>query len=405
MAGMTEFETECRARVGQLRTAFIELYDSIGADPGSPQQVARKLRVNKTLAWNVARLLQAADALAAVNHVPGSSSLEKVIQATVRQGADSLVVAKARTAVQDFRRMIESHAGDRPTLDLIIDGASTADNNRLELSRKLAFRGNSGLYGVQARTRVLCNFLAPNPDDPTRLDMATISGYSGFRRLRPSVRWPIFMVRAWTGGQDALVGPGWQPIEPSPEASGGFPVIRSFARGDLPQISPVSTAEGCDYVLGEGPVGNEGAFDCFWGEFMRGAVSAHATGEGDIGEFGAAITAPVERLVSDIIVDSRLEFALKPELLVFGRIFAHGQPTGDAKDPNLLPIHQSTIELPGTPPLVNTPLVPRYSELIGKVYERMGWQPEQFRGIRLLMEFPPLGSNVILRFPLPPPPT
>src|SRR4051794_28321359 len=102
---MTEFETECRARVSQLRTAFIELYDSIGADPESPQDVARKLRLNKTLTWNVARLLKGADALAAVNHVPGSSSLEKVIQATVKQGADAQVVAKARDAVRHFRQM------------------------------------------------------------------------------------------------------------------------------------------------------------------------------------------------------------------------------------------------------------------------------------------------------------
>src|SRR5258708_4797054 len=78
---MTQFETECRAGVNQLRTAFIELYDSIGADPSSPQDVARKLRVGSTLAWNVTRLIQSADELAAVNHVPGSSSLEKIIQA------------------------------------------------------------------------------------------------------------------------------------------------------------------------------------------------------------------------------------------------------------------------------------------------------------------------------------
>src|SRR6185295_5574133 len=99
------------------------LYDSVGADPGSPQDVARKLRVNKTLAWNVARLLASADGLSAVSHVPGSASLEKVIQATARRGADAGLVAKARTAVGDFHRMIEAHAGDRPTLDLIIDGA------------------------------------------------------------------------------------------------------------------------------------------------------------------------------------------------------------------------------------------------------------------------------------------
>ena len=67
---MTDFEAECNARVGQLKTAFIELYDNIGADPQKPQEVARTLHVNKTLAWNVARLLSAADALAAIAHVP-----------------------------------------------------------------------------------------------------------------------------------------------------------------------------------------------------------------------------------------------------------------------------------------------------------------------------------------------
>ena len=36
---MTVFETECRERVGQLRTAFMELYDSVGADPASPQYI------------------------------------------------------------------------------------------------------------------------------------------------------------------------------------------------------------------------------------------------------------------------------------------------------------------------------------------------------------------------------
>ena len=398
---MTVFETECRERVGQLRSALLELYDSVGADPGSPQDVARNFRVNKTLAWNVARLLQASDALAAVNHVPGASSLEKVIQATARKGADPEVVARARKAVQDFRQMIEAHAGDRPTLDLIIDGTGRGQESRLELSRKLAFRGNSGLYGVQAQTRVVCHFLAPNPDNPKMLDMATAGGYVGFRRLRPDVHWPIFMVRSWSEREDALVGPGWAPLEPSEEATNGFPVMRSFTRGNPPTIHPLDTPEGRNYVLGDGPVGNEGAFDCFWGESMRAAAARYARAPGETGEFGAAITAPVETLISDIIVDRRLDFALKPELLVFGHIFAHGQPTGDANDPTLLPIRQPTIELAGSPPLVNTTLVPRYAQLVRHVYEKMGWDPAQFRGIRLQMEYPPLGANIILRFPLP----
>lgn len=400
---MTDFELACITQVGQLRGAFIELYDSIGADPASPQDVARKLRVNKTLAWNVARLLQSADELAAVAHVPGASSLEKVIGATAKHGADPNVVAKARAAVRDFDSMIRAHAGDRPTLDLIIDGTGSAENGRLELSRKLAFRGNSGLYGVQARTRVVSNFLAPNQDDPSRLDIVFISGYIDFRRLRPGVRWPIFRSRHWGTSADVTKQePAVEAVEPSDDATEGFPVMPSFLRGNVPKIQRVVTVEGRDFVLDAGPVGNEGAFDCFWGEVMRQVVPRYAESEDDsTGEFGATIAVPTERLIMDVIVDEDVEFALKPELLVFGHIFAHGRPTGRRDDPSLLPIQEPIRPLTGGPPLVNTPSVPNYAKLVSRVYERMNWDPKRFRGVRLTLDFPPLGSNVLLRFPLP----
>lgn len=398
---MTEFETACLDRVGQLRTAFIELYDSIGADPTSPQDVARKLKLNKTLTWNVSRLMQAADELAAVAHVPGASSLEKVIQATVKHGASADAVAKAKAAVRDFDSMIRTQAGDRPTLDLIIDGAGSTSNGRLELSRKLAFRGNSGLYGVQARTRVVTNFVAPNPEDPSRLDIVTVSGYIDFRRLRPNVRWPIFMARRWGTAETNAGGPRWEPIEPSDQAEIGFPVMPSFLRGNVPRITRAITAEGRDFVLENGPVGNEGSFDCFWGEILRAGVARGGSAQDETGEFGATLAAPAETLLMDVIAHDELDFVLKPSLLVFGHIFAHGQPTGKEDDPSLLPIQQEIRALTGAPPLVNTPAVPNYAKLASKVYERMNWDPKRFRGVRLTLDYPPLGSNVILRFLLP----
>ena len=189
--------------------------------------------------------------------------------------------------------------------------------------------------------------------------MATVSGYVGFRRLRPSVRWPIFMVRSWTEGRgDQLVSGGWEPLEPSESSANGFPIVKSFSNGNTPEILPVKTAEGCDFVLGEGPVGNEGAFDCFWGEMMRGAVDLYAD-RGDTGEFGAAITAPAETLISDIIVDESLPFALKPGS---ARLRTHLR-AGAADRHARRSTHYSHLsidnELPGSPPLVTTPLVPR----------------------------------------------
>lgn len=397
-----KFEVECRARVGQLRTALVELYESIGANPQKPQDVARTLRINTTLAWHVARLLQAADELAAVSHVPGTASLEKVILASQKQGAPTIAVNKARAAVRDFDAMIRDHAGDRPTLDLIVDGAGPANNGALELSRKLMFRGSSGLYGVQARTKVVTNFLAPTPGNSQRLDVVHVGGYIDFRHLRPGVRWPIFMMRAWgtsnvRGGELPV-----EPVEPSDQAVAGFPVISSFVRGNMPKIIPVVAPEGRHFILEAGPVGNEGAFDCFWGDILRGAVHRYLTAEDQTGEFSTAITAPSENLVMDILVDQDLEFALNPQLLVFGHNFAQGRPTGSADDPSLLPIQNPAGPLPGSPPLVNTPLVPNYARLVSQVYERMNWNPRRFRGVRLTLAYPPLGSSVVLRFQLPP---
>ena len=48
-----------------------------------------------------------------------------------------------------------------------------------------------------------------------------------------------------------------------------------------------------------------------------------------------------------------------------------------------------------------TPLVPRYGEIVGRVYERLGWDPRKFKGVRLEMKYPPLSSSVVLSSPLP----
>jgi hypothetical protein len=230
--------------------------------------------------------------------------------------------------------------------------------------------------------------------------MVDVAGYVGFRRLRPSVRWPIRMSRSWSDRGDPLVGPAWEAVEPASDGTNGSNIMSSFSRGPVPEISLVNTPEGTDYVLGAGPVGNDGAFDCFHGEMMRSAAHRYRQGEGDIGEFGAVITAPAEHLLFDIIVHQDLDFALKPDVLVFGRIFPQGR-TGSSDDSNLLPIKQTVVELPGQPPVVNTPLIRRYPELLQAVYRRMGWAAGQFRGTRLVMKYPPLGAHVILRFALP----
>lgn len=395
---MSTLEHECRESVGRLRAALIALYDSVGADPSSPQDVSRSFRLNKTLTWNIAKLLEAADGLAAVPHVPGSASIEKVLRATGAQGASDRAQDDVREAAREFERMIEVHVGDRATLDLIIDGLGSNGSPGLELSRKRAFLGNSGIYGVQAKTNLMTVFLAPNADDPDQLDMVMLRGYVGLRRLRPTVRLPIFRLRQWSKEGQAIGSKRWEPIEPgAPD-----PFLNEFNRDELPEIEAVEGSDGVDYVLQPGPIGNRGAFDLFFCDMLRSGACRYQTAEDKTGEFGLTLTVPTEQVVFDLIAHRDVGYALDAEAMVYAYFFAAGQREGDWDESSRLPIRQQPVEIAGSPPAVATPFVPRYADIHDHIYTRLGWSPDEFRGVRLAIKYMPLGSSAVLRFGLPP---
>lgn len=401
MPTTTAFESDCRERLDALRASLIHLYAGMGLDPENPQDISRAFSLNKTLTWKLSKVINTSDTLTGVAHVPGAGAMRIFLDALDQRGADPSQIEAVRHAADRFEETVELHVGDRPTLELVLDGLAPGTSDRLEMSRKLAFRGNSGIWGVQARTRMAMHVLAPNANDPTKLDLAMVRGYVGFRRLRPSVRWPLFQMRAWSTGDDAMMTqPHWEPIEPGENDESGL-IMRSFSSPNLPEIRTETTGEGTDVIAMPGPIGNFGAIDCFVGDMMRAAVSRYRTRDDGTGELGATVSVPVETLMVDLVVHEELAFALSPKVLVFGHVSPHGQPSGDADERSTLPIVEEVRELSGRPPALATPRVPNYPALFAQVCERLGCRPSEMRAVRLEMKYPPLGSNVVLRFELP----
>lgn len=395
------FEPECRAALDGVRAALLELYSSVGADPEGPQEVSRRFKVNKTLAWNVSRVMTTSDPLSSIANLPGSSAFQTLLSAIERGGADPVALKRARAAVNTLDETVTRHVGDRATLELIVDGISPDRDDHLGVSRKLAFRGNSGLLGVQARTRLMTVFMAPNQDDADRIDIAVVRGYIGLRRLRSEVRWPIFQLRGWGHDQDLGRDDRWVPLEDPEGGERAMPLMRRFSTVNAKDIEAQHTATGTNYVLAPGPVGNIGAVDCFVGDAGRSVASKYRTEKDTTGEFGATISAPTERLIFDLLFDERLDFALQPEVRAFMGIFMDPSEEAVPEGRLPLPIPQTTSILPGRPPAVATASAPRYPELVQYVGERMNWKLDTFRGCRLDLSHPPLGSTILLRFKLP----
>lgn len=401
------FEDECQSSLGALRASLIELCDDLGTDPEAPQEIARRLGVNKTLTWSVSRMMRASSYVEALPHVPGTAAMEQFLKAAEKHGANRYRVSTVRAAAIELQDLVAKHFDDRGTLDLVLDGVDNPLNSGLEGSRKLAFRGNSGIFGVQAKTRTMTGFLAPNRDDPTQLDMVIVAGYVGFRRLRGNVKWPLFRIRSWGDSKDAPITSltqGWQPVDP--KSHGKQALMPEFCSQSMQSLSEELSADGLNLILEPGPVGNHGAVNCFRGEFCRAAAPRYAERENDIGELGVSITTPSEDMIIDVLYHKDLDFVGQAECLVYGQLFSHGMKTDSPQTADtLLPIRPVPSRLLGRPPVVSSPLVPRYSEMVKFVSERLGWEQSDFQGLRIHMDFPPLGSSVLVRFPLPTAPT
>src|SRR5262245_47686055 len=132
-------EEDCREVLQALRGQLIDLYASMNLDPDQPQEVARRLRLNKNLTWKVSKIINAADGLSAIPHVPGAAGMEILLTGLESAGATRSNIDAVRETLERFDKVVARHAGDRAHLDLILDSMGLgATGLPLLSSRELA---------------------------------------------------------------------------------------------------------------------------------------------------------------------------------------------------------------------------------------------------------------------------
>ncbi|MFT7485172.1 MAG: hypothetical protein ACI9F9_001019 [Candidatus Paceibacteria bacterium] len=380
-----------------LRGSLTELYCAVGADPEDPQTVSRQFGLHRNLAWKLTRIMHAPDAEGVLPYLPGSAGFVLALKAFKKAGAPQPELDAFERAKNDFESMIDVHAGNRATLELMLDSSGLGiQGDPLEASRKLAFRGNSGIWGIQARTRLRTAFLAPNPESPDMLDLAHLSGLIDLRRFRPNATWPLFHRNSFNDD----MSPRETVSEPIDTHLGELADTRlwpEFCTKPLPEVRAIPTRLGARYEVVGDQVGNRGLSTCVHGDVTRRFATRYADDKNTRGEFYADINAPTENLVFDLILHKDLAAEIDPKvevLLVDGR--ESGQRSGAP-----IPCSETLRRMGSVPPRVATPLVPRYSQIVEAVYERMNWKAQDFFALRFEMKCPPLPSSVLIRYDLP----
>jgi hypothetical protein len=389
------FEQHYPRSLENLRAALTELYVALGADPAEPQAVARRFGVHRNLAWKLTRVMRSQGSGGVLQYLPGNQGIDRVIDAFRAAGAPEVRLSAVQHAQAEFDAMVELHAGDRATLELMLDSLGLeGEDDALETSRSMAFRGNSGVWGIQARTRLRTDFVAPNADRPDLLDIVQVSALIDLRRFRPDAAWPLFH-RAQYNDDGS---PRESRMEPLDLQSAETMLWNEFCSEQRPEIRVVPTPLGTRYELVGQTIGNRGLTTCVQGGVMRQFAPRYRDDLNTRGDFSAQINAPTQHLLYDLIVHRDLADEIQPEALVLQAASADpGQYATAAR----IPCTERMRRLESVPPRLSTPLFKRYAELAARVYERLGWKAEDFRALRYEMKCPPLHSVVLLHYELP----
>ncbi|MCX5689874.1 MAG: hypothetical protein NTV94_08865 [Planctomycetota bacterium] len=399
------FEASAREVSIRLRDSLVEALTTVGADATRPQSIVAQLGINKILAWRLARIAGEDDAAAALARLPGNSAMRIVTDALEKAGSPAAAVDAVRAAIDSLEQLIQTHAGDRETLGMMLSGLTRdGQQEREEATRKLAFTGNSGIWGISARVQFSASFVALD-ENPAMLNMARLGGYLDLRRLRAQVPWPIATAYTSNDAGSSHGVPRWEPIDPSMNDASMPPLMTRFCSHPLPTIHVRTSADGCTrYDLAPGPIGNTALVTAITGRVIRGIASRYRTESDTLGEHLLHLTTPVEVVYHDLFIHQALASEFIPTFHLYSQMGDTAAYPMDGRAAGLLPVCDDVVELGGNPPALSTPDIPRYREMAEAAANALGHRINEFRGYRVRMRYPPVRTVAILRHGLAEPP-
>jgi hypothetical protein len=378
-----------------LRGAYAAVLDGVAAPPQSPQVLVRLLGIDKVLASRILKSVRSRDPLATVHHAPGPEPLRRIARAARRRGVDEELVRAALRVSDEFEELVRLQGGDRASLAAIIGTFLPDIRREHELRNKqTAFRAMSQLKGVMADTCLSTVILHPAADSEA-IDIVWVFGFLSLTRLRPGV--PVkFATRRM-----ADVSSPRRPTNLDGETIHGV----SDARIDMFCEAPADVAvsgEGdvVHYTLGDHGYGPTSAADIVFAEVNLSEMPRYVPeGTSRKGNVFAEVNVPAKRLLFDVFVHADVYSGREPELLLYDTVLDGVANVNDAsRNIDRLDMLESIQPLGFGLSRARHRAVPNHVELLSHVYEKLGWEPNEFRLYRCAIDYPIYGVQAALAF-------
>jgi len=392
--GIAPFRAECQAALRSLCKAVRTLAADVDVDPLKPQEVARRLKLNKNLTWKFARILLAEDCMDAIPMVPGPEGIDIFARGFERMKAPAGHIDALRDAAKEFDDVVERHFGTRAELEFALDGLRA--NGNLEQPRRMAFRGASGVFGVQAAARVVAHFVVPTAGDPTLGDIGLIAGLSGLRRLRPMPKLPVF--RTVRSGS---IDPVRRPMFANPNGEDTDYILKEYTSVPHGEVTSSKKDGRLEVHIGGGPIGRIGDADLFFGTVAERAFNLVRRPPDLINELVTAVSIPCESLICDLFVHRSIRGLESIRASMHGTLSGPLPREEDLREVVRLPIQCDPLVIDDVDTALEIPRVARYGEMIRDACGALRHEAGEFRLFRVMLEYPPVPSALLVRWDLP----
>lgn len=373
-----------------LKRAVSDILLALPGDIQQPRDVYKTLGIDRMIGWNIYKLHEVDDCFLSVKHIPRKAAFKGFLRAASRKGVPDDFLSKAEEHFNDFEELVELHAGDRPSMEMMLLAYSEEGIEQASLDhRKLAFTGNRFLYGLETRTRLTVTLFEPN-GRPDSWKLTLLKGSFGLRRNRPDIPWFYVRPRLFNEFSDQAQAPESQPLVE--QEKGNLPYYSQFCNCSLPGLK--SRSRFVDSVEEIFPLqtGNAGLMDLVFAEVLE--LNNFFIDKD--GSTSAKVITPCHNAATDIIMPTSEvdEERFQP------RIVSSILEESDSYNENVIDMATSILpvnpmfEIKPTTEMKSLDGVPNYAEIIEDIFRRRDLNPVNYTTIRNHVVFPVIPSNI-----------
>ncbi|MBN1514197.1 MAG: hypothetical protein JXB13_19430 [Phycisphaerae bacterium] len=379
------------------------LLSQVQGGPHGPKQLAGVLGVNKDVSHRLLGALRRRDPLAVVYQLPGPEPLRRVVKACMKNGVPREQTLAAEEAIQEFAQLIQQEGGDRSGLDAIISAWLPSARARFESSAKqLSHRAMRQIKGVAADVTFNTVFIHPG-SRPARLDLLRLEGLIGVRCVRPGG-----LLKLGRHSLNSLDVAGENPLS----TLDGVPIegmsgvlLEPFCSKPGIRIEVQRKGQDALYLLDwGGALGLSSARDIVMGEVRWGGMRRWRTPDDKRTKAGGIvdISVPARMQVCDYILheDAYPNWEPNVRVLELGPL-GYAEVNDESRDVDVLDVVETVQPLGSGIERFRCEQIPRYDELLQYACDKLGWNPQSFRGYRCQVDYPIVGSQLQFAFPVP----